>query len=287
MIEPTQIKTNAFKSIHPRKLLVRYGLKPDKSLGQNFLFDRSALQKIIRAAKLSGDETVLEVGAGLGSLTRHLASASGEVIAVEFDRRLIPALQFITEDLHNVSIIEGDILKLNIGDLVKGKPYLVVANIPYNLTSKLIRLLLETPRPAENIILTIQKEVAERIVPRKRDLSLLSLSVSLYAISTIRGSIAAGSFYPKPSVDSRILEITPYKEPIVDEDLIPTLFKMARAAFNQKRKQIKNSLCTGLGVEAHVVEQWLLASGIEPSQRPQTVQLEQWASLAGQMRAST
>ena len=286
MIEPTQPQFNEFESIHPKKLLQRYGIRPDKRLGQNFLFDRNSLQKIIKAANLSGDETVLEVGAGLGSLTRFLASASGNVIAVEFDRRLIPALQFISQDLRNVFIIEGDILKLNLEELVGGKPYLVVANIPYNLTSKLIRMLLETSKPAENIILTIQKEVAERIVARKGDQSLLSISVRLYGTPTIKGRIAAGSFYPKPSVDSRILEILPYKESLVDSDLIPTLFKIARAGFNQKRKQIKNSLTTGLGVEVHVVEQWLVESGIDPSQRPQTIRLEQWANLAGKMRTS-
>ena len=286
MIEPIQEKVTDLIPIHPKKLLHRYGLKPDKRLGQNFIFDRTALQKIIAAANLSGDETVLEVGAGLGALTRYLAAASGNVIAVEFDRRLIPALHFIAQDLRNVAIIEGNILKLNFEELVGGKPYLVVANIPYNLTSKLIRLLLESSKPADNIILTIQKEVAERIVAPKSDQSLLSISVSLYGTPNIRGSVAARSFYPKPSVDSRILEILPHKEPVVENDLIPTLFKMARAAFNQKRKQIKNSLSSGLGVEAHLVEQWLVKSGIDPSQRPQTVQLEQWASLARQMQTN-
>lgn len=271
--------------IHPKSLLRRFGLRPDKRLGQNFLFDRNALQKIIQAANLSGKETVLEVGAGLGSLTRYLASASGKVIAVEFDRRLISALNLLLRDLDNVLIIEGDILKLNLVELVGGKPYFVIANIPYNLTSKLIRILLESSKPAESIILTIQKEVAERIVAIDGDQSLLSISVRLYGSPKIKGRIAAGSFYPKPSVDSRILEILPHKDPIVDNELIPTLFKMARAGFNQKRKQLKNSLSTGLRIEAHIVEQWLVQSGIDPTQRPQTVHIEQWTKLARHMQA--
>ena len=282
MIEPAQES----QTIHPKSLLRRFGLRPDKRLGQNFLFDRNALQKIIQAANLSGKETVLEVGAGLGSLTRYLASASGKVIAVEFDQRLIPPLNLLLRDLHNVLIIEGDILKLNLVELVGGKPYFVIANIPYNLTSKLIRILLESSKPAERIILTIQKEVAERIVAIDDDQSLLSISVRLYGNPKIKGRIVASSFYPKPSVDSRILEIMPYKEPIVDNELIPTLFKMARAGFNQKRKQLKNSLSTGLSIEAHIVEQWLVQSGIDPAQRPQTVDLEQWTKLARHMQAN-
>ncbi len=160
-------------------LLHRHGVRPDKRLGQHFLFDPAALHKVVAAAGLRGDETVLEVGAGVGSLTCRLAEAAGRVIAVEIDRRLIPLLQEAVRAFPNIQIVQGDVLSLDLEALVAGGSYLVVANIPYQITSQLIRWLLEARRPPRVLVLTIQREVAERVVAQAGEISLLALSVQM------------------------------------------------------------------------------------------------------------
>lgn len=265
---------------NPKALLRQYGLRADKKLGQNFLIDQSALKRVVRAAELTGDETVLEIGAGLGSLTYFLSSVAYRVIAVEFDQRLINALDTVLEPLGNVELIAGDILSLDIEDLLAGEPYAIVANIPYNITSVLIRRILESPKSAFRIVLTVQQEVAERIVAQPGEYSLLALSVQLYGIPQVMGHIPARSFYPQPKVDSAILKIDVHETPVVDPTLIPILFQLARAAFNQKRKKLRNSISAGMGVETDTAIAWLNSCGIDPSSRPQELGVEAWSELA-------
>jgi 16S rRNA (adenine1518-N6/adenine1519-N6)-dimethyltransferase len=270
---PTQIP-------NVRNLLRHYDIRPIKRLGQNFLVDQHALRKIIQAANLQKDETILEVGAGLGSLTQLLAQSVKEVMAIEFDKRLIPALRAVLQNSQNVRIIEADVLKLDIEELVNRSAYSVVANIPYYLTSALIRKLLEVPNRAERIVLTIQREVAERILAPPGKYGLLTLSVRMYGDPHIAGIIPASAFYPKPKVESAILSIQLQTSPRVHDELIPIVFKLAKAGFGQKRKQLRNSLSSGLGMNTEVVEQTLLSVGIDPKRRPQELSLEEWTALA-------
>jgi len=268
-----------------RSLIQRYDLKPDRRFGQNFLVEKSALRKVVRAAELTGEEVVLEVGAGLGSLTYYLSQSAREVIAVEYDQRLIPALEVALAPLSNVHLMVADILELDFQELVHGQDYNVVANIPYNITSALIRRFLETLHSPKKIVLTLQREVAERIIAPPGKLSLLALSVQMYGDPTIVGNISSKAFYPEPKVDSSIIRIETHQPPRVDRELIPSIFWLAKAGFHQKRKQLRNSLSAGLGVRPEVVMALLESCGIAPNRRAQELSLGEWISLAQAYRS--
>jgi 16S rRNA (adenine1518-N6/adenine1519-N6)-dimethyltransferase len=262
-----------------RALMRRHAIRPDKRLGQHFLFEAATLERVVAAAELRGTETVLEVGAGVGSLTLRLAAAASRVIAVEVDRRLIPALREATAAKPNVEVVHGDILSLDLGRLVERSPYLVVANIPYNITSHLLRMLLEAPARASRLVLTVQQEVAERVTAERGKNSLLALGVALYGSPEVAGRIPAGAFHPPPAVDSAILVVRVHERPRLAPGLVDPFFRMARAAFNQKRKKLRNSLSRGLGVEASAVTAWLNAAGIGPECRAEDLRLEDWERL--------
>lgn len=261
-------------------LLRKYGIRPRKSLGQNFLVHQKSLQQIVAAAALDGSETVVEIGAGLGSLTYYLALVARNVVTVELDRRLLPALQEGLNRFDNVAIVCGDILKIDLSDLVSNLPYRVVANIPYHITSKLIRMLLERANPPERMILTIQQEVAQRIVAKPGKMNLLALSVQLYGQPKKLENIPARYFYPEPKVDSAIIRIVVHPTSKLDRSLVPTFFKIARAGFQQKRKQLRNSLSAGLRLAPAQAEVVLEKAGIEPRMRPQALELDSWIRLA-------
>jgi 16S rRNA (adenine1518-N6/adenine1519-N6)-dimethyltransferase len=269
--------------LNVRNLLKRFGIRPNKRMGQNFLIDRRSLEKVVKAAELEGDERILEVGAGVGSLTRLLSRHSREVFAIELDRRLIPALRVAIQDAPNVRIIQADILKLDIAELVGDFSYSVVANIPYYLSSALIRKLLEGSKPADRIVLTIQREVAERVLAPVGKYSLLTLSVQMYGAAKIAGFIPAKAFYPAPKVESAILVIQVYSTPKVSGELIQPIFTLAKAGFGQKRKQLRNSLSSGLGRKPEWAEGIMLRAGIDPRQRAQELRLEEWVALASEM----
>jgi 16S rRNA (adenine1518-N6/adenine1519-N6)-dimethyltransferase len=263
-----------------RALMRRFGLHPDKRLGQNFLIEKSSLEKVVEVANLSGGETVLEIGAGLGSLTVLLSASAQKVIAVELDKRLIPALELSIGHLDNVHLIVGDILKLDIVDLLDDQAYFVIANIPYNITSVLIRHLMENRYPPERIVLTLQREVAQRIIAVPGEFNLLALSVQVYGTPKIAGHIPSSAFYPEPKVDSSIICIQLHPSPIVTPELLSTFFQLAKMGFNQKRKQLANSLAAGLGINKEQVRVWLIESKIDPHSRPQEIELLQWVRLA-------
>ncbi len=263
----------------PRALLRAYGLKPKKRLGQNFLVSLPALQSVVRAADLSGREDVLEIGAGLGALTLLLADKAARVVAVEIDQELLPALAWVLEGTQNVELRDGDILKMDLAKLGLRRGYVVVANIPYQITSRLIRMLLENEYSAARIVLTIQKEVAERIVAGPGEKSLLALSVDVFGEARIEAVIGAESFYPQPGVDSAVLRIDRHSEPLIEAEHLSDFFTVARAGFGQKRKQLLNSLSSSLGMPKEPLAQAMLAAGIEPSQRAQELDLQDWARL--------
>lgn len=260
-------------------LLRQYGLKPDKRLGQNFLVDPVALERIVRAAKIREQDVVLEIGPGLGSLTRYLAEAAKKVVTVEIDADLISPLKDILAAYSNVAIIQGDILELSPEELLDQDSYLVVANIPYYITSAVIRHLLEAQIKPERMVLTVQSEVARRICAVPGDLSLLALSVQIYGDPKITARIPAGSFYPTPKVDSAIVEIDLYAEPRIPSDRIDTFFHLAKAGFSQKRKTLRNSLSAGMHLSPAEAEEILREASIEPRRRAQALSIEAWQRL--------
>ncbi len=260
-------------------LLRRYGIRPSKRLGQHFMLAPGALSKVVEAADLSGDETVLEIGAGVGALTMSLAQAAKRVIAVEIDARLMPALNEVVGDLPGVLVIQGNILEQDLEALVGDGPYCVVANIPYNITSMLIRRLLEAPQSPERLVLTVQREVAERIVATPGQMSLMALSVQLYGAARIMARIPAGSFFPQPKVDSAVLRVDLHAEALISFESIPIFFRLARFGFQQKRKQLRNALSSGLGIAAQQVATLLEKAEIPPRARAQELSLDDWARL--------
>ena len=265
------------------KILREHGLRADKSLGQNFLEDTSALQRITDAAEILPTDTVLEIGPGLGALTRHLAAAAKQVIAVELDGRLIPALQETITGHTNIQIIQGDILKLSTKEIVPVPDYLVVANIPYYITSALLRHLLETaPRP-RRVVLTVQKEVADRICAKPGDLSLLALSVQVYGEPRIAARIPAGAFHPAPKVDSAVVRLDLFPAPFIPYALLDSFFALAKAGFSQKRKKLRNSLAAGMKKSPAEIEGILGEAGIDPHRRAETLSLEEWRELTARM----
>jgi 16S rRNA (adenine1518-N6/adenine1519-N6)-dimethyltransferase len=250
------------------------------------LQDPFALDSIASAAEISPTDTVLEIGPGLGSLTRHLAEAASRVVAVELDQDLIPPLKDVTAAYDNINIIHGDILKLSPQDLGLEPDYLVVANIPYYITSAIIRHLLEQPPNGGNdftprrIVLTVQKEVAKRICAEPGDMSLLALSVQVYGKPRIAKNIPAGAFFPPPRVDSAILCIDIYPSPQIEPELLDTFFKLIKAGFSQKRKTLRNSLSGGLHIPTSEAEELLKEADIDPMRRAETLSIEEWAILA-------
>ncbi len=266
------------------ELLRRYGLRPDKGLGQNFLIDEGALQRVAAAADIQPSETVLEIGPGLGSLTRHLAQYARRVVAVELDGALLPPLKEVLSPFANVCIIHGDILQQDPAALVAEAdqpPYgcRVVANIPYYITSAVIRHLLESRLPVRKIVLTIQREVAERITSGPGDLSLLALSVIVYGRPQIVGHIPAGAFFPPPKVDSAIIAIDLYPQPRIPANQLDDFFRLAKAGFSQKRKTLRNALSGGLAWSPEKARAVLETAGIDPRRRAETLSLEEWQAL--------
>jgi len=261
------------------QLLRQYGLRPDKSLGQNFLLDETALHQVVEAAGVTPQDVVLEVGSGLGSLTRHLAVTAYKVIAVEVDSSLIPVLKQVVDQFSNVQVIEGDILTLDPVQLVSQAEYLVVANIPYYITSALIRHLLEASSPPQRLVLTVQQEVARRICATPGDMSLLALSVQVYGHPDIIAHIPASAFYPPPKVDSTIIRIDSFPSPVIPSDELEAFFQLIKAGFSQKRKTLRNALAGGLHLSPPVVEVMLTLAQIDTMRRAETLSLPEWHSL--------
>jgi 16S rRNA (adenine1518-N6/adenine1519-N6)-dimethyltransferase len=261
-------------------LLKKYGLRPHKGLGQNFLQDPVALEKIVTAAEIRPTDTVLEIGPGLGSLTRYLAASAHEVVAVELDQHLLPALKAVLAPYQNVRLIHGDILELSPDDLIQEQDYVVAANIPYYITSAVIRHLLESKEKPRRIVLTIQNEVAKRICEKPGDMSLMALSVQVYGKPRVVAHIPAGAFFPAPSVDSSVLVIDIYPSPLIPQEHLESFFRLIKAGFGQKRKTLRNSLSSGLGIRPTNAAELLLRAGIDPQRRAETLSIEEWERLA-------
>lgn len=261
------------------RLLRKHNLHPSKGLGQNFLTDESVLEKIAVSAGIQHGDTALEIGPGLGSLTRYLCIQAGQVVAVELDRKMFPVLREVLAPWQNFTLIQGDILKLEPAELSLPDGYIVAANIPYYITSAVIRHLLNAAHKPKTIALTVQKEVAERVCARPGNLSLLALSVQLYGMPEIGFTIPADAFYPPPKVDSALLMITCHAEPLIPENEIDLFFKLARAGFGQKRKTLRNALTANLAISGTAAEGMLRQAEIDPMRRAETLTIPEWQRL--------
>jgi 16S rRNA (adenine1518-N6/adenine1519-N6)-dimethyltransferase len=268
-----------FKPLAVPTLMRDYGIKPKKGLGQNFLIDENYLAKITEIAQIDNNTDVLEIGAGIGNLTRHLAASARYVTAVELDRQLIPILKKVTRDFSNVRIVQGDILELPVNDLMDTSGYVVAANIPYYITSALIRYLLECTVKPSAIVLTIQREVAQRICAEAGALSLLALSVQVYGSPRIAARIPSESFYPAPKVDSAVLTVDLYEQPMIPYELLDSFFLLAKAAFTQKRKMLHNALASAPELNKEKTDFLLSRAGIDPKRRAQMLTIDEWKQL--------
>lgn len=269
------------------EVLQKYEFVFQKKFGQNFLIDTHVLDKIVNAAEITKEDFVLEIGPGIGTMTQYLASAAREVFAVEIDKALIPILEDTLQDYENVTILNEDILKVDIRKLAEerngGKPIKVVANLPYYITTPIIMGLFEGEVPIDSITVMVQKEVADRmqVGPGTKDYGALSLAVQYYARPKIVLNVPASCFMPRPNVDSAVIKLERYQKPPVDVLDEHLMFKIIRASFNQRRKTMMNSV--GNSGEVNVSKEELLKAleqcGFSATIRGEALTLEQFAAL--------
>ena len=280
-------KKTSLPSVEVKRLLRQSGLKAKKGLGQHFLIDEKALETIIIAAELSPEDIVIEVGPGLGVLTIELARRAGKVIAVELDTKLASLLKRRLASLPNVNIVNADILKVSPTQLLgEENNYKVVANLPYYVTSPILRYFVEaSPKPSLMVVM-VQKEVGTAIAASPGKMSLLAISLQVYSKPKIISYVSSQSFYPPPKVDSAIVRFDLFPEPAVKIADIDGFFKVVRCGFSSPRKQLRNSLAHGLEAKPAEVGLLLEKARIEPQRRAETLSLEEWARLYEVLAAS-
>lgn len=270
------------------EILQKYNFRTQKKYGQNFLIDTGVLNRIVDAAEITGEDCVLEIGPGIGSMTQYLAERAGAVVAVEIDKNLIPILEDTLSGYDNVTLINEDILKVDINKIVEekngGRPVKVVANLPYYITTPIIMGLFESHVPLESITVMVQKEVADRmqVGPGTKDYGALSLAVQYYARPEMVANVPPNCFIPRPNVGSAVIRLIRYEEPpvqVVDE---ARLFALIRAAFNQRRKTLVNALSNApkLGITKEQAAKALEGLALSSTIRGEALTLEQFALLA-------
>ena len=269
-------------------VLQRYGFNFQKKYGQNFLIDTHVLDKIIGAAQIGPDDFVLEIGPGIGTMTQYLAEAAREVVAVEIDTKLIPILQDTLKEYDNVTVLNEDILKVDIRKIAEekngGKPIKVVANLPYYITTPIIMGLFESEVPLDSITVMVQKEVADRmqVGPGTKDYGALSLAVQYYAEPYIVANVPPNCFIPRPAVGSAVIRLTRYQEKPVKVNDASFMFKIIRASFNQRRKTLQNGLYNSS--ELRIPKEKTVAAleelGLTPTIRGEKLSLEEFVQLS-------
>lgn len=273
------------------QILQKYHFNFQKKYGQNFLIDTSVLDRIIAAAEITKEDCVLEIGPGIGTMTQYLAESAGEVVAVEIDSNLIPILEETLSAYDNVTVINEDILKLDINKIVQekngGRPVKVVANLPYYITTPIIMGLFESHVPLKSITIMVQKEVADRmqVGPGTKDYGALSLAVQYYAKPEIVANVPPNCFIPRPNVGSAVIRLTRYEQPPVEVSDEKKMFALIRASFNQRRKTLVNGLgnATGLNVSKEQAAKALEEMGLSPAIRGEALTLEQFAELSNRL----
>lgn len=270
------------------EIIQKYEFAFQKKFGQNFLIDTHVLEKIIAAAGVTEDDCVLEIGPGIGTMTQYLAEHARSVVAVEIDKNLIPILQETLKEYENITVINDDILKVDINKLTEeyngGRPIKVVANLPYYITTPIIMGLFEGGVPIDNITVMVQKEVAERmqVGPGSKDYGALSLAVQYYADAYIVANVPPNCFIPRPGVGSAVIRLTRHKEPPVEVDDPKLMFKLIRASFNQRRKTLQNGLNNSLELPfaKDEIADAIESLGVTPRIRGEALTLKQFADLS-------
>ncbi len=268
-----------------RDLLERHGFHFSKKLGQNFLVNPSVCPRMAEACGAAPDTGVLEIGPGVGVLTRELALRAGKVVSIELDDRLPPVLAETLAGQDNVTFVWGDCMKLDLPTIIKeqfgDRPVAVCANLPYYITSPILMMLLESRLPVENITVMVQKEAAQRLcaVPGTREAGAVTLAVQYYAEAETLFSVSRGSFLPAPNVDSAVIRLTRRKTPPCDVKNEAVMFRLIRAGFNQRRKTLLNSL-TGAGYSKEQLAAAFAVAGMAPTARAEQLTLPEWAALA-------
>lgn len=273
------------------EIIEKYHFSFQKKFGQNFLVDSSILDRIIESAQITKEDCVLEIGPGIGTMTQRLAEEAGAVVAVEIDKNLIPVLADTLSAYENVTVINADILKLDLNRIVEehngGRPVKVVANLPYYITTPIIMALFESGMPLASITVMVQSEVADRMQtgPGSKDYGALSLAVQYYAKPEVVARVPASCFLPRPNVDSTVVRLTRYEKPPVGTADEAFLFAVIRASFNQRRKTLANGLANagGLGVTRGQVEMVLADMGLSTMVRGETFTLERFAELSDRL----
>lgn len=270
------------------EVIQKYGFAFQKKYGQNFLIDTNVLENIIASAGITKEDCVLEIGPGIGTMTQYLADSAGQVVAVEIDSKLIPILSETLKDFDNVTVINKDILKVDIKSITEeyngGRPIKVVANLPYYITTPIIMGLFESGVPIDNITVMVQKEVADRmqVGPGTKDYGALSLAVQYYAEPYIVANVPPSCFIPRPNVGSAVIRLTRHRVPPVEVRDEALMFRLIRASFNQRRKTLQNGLNNS--PEIHVSKDKIIESiaklGVSPSIRGEALTLKQFAELA-------
>lgn len=262
-----------------RALLRRHDIRPNKGFGQHLLVDRHALDTIVEAADLQPDDNALEVGSGTGVLTVELAQRVQRVVAVEIDSAILPVLRETTRRFDNVEIIPRDLLDVQPEIVFGGAPYKLVANLPYYITALTLRHFLEATNPPRAMVVMVQWEVAQRMAAAPGDLSLLGLSVQFYGAPRILARVPATSFFPPPQVDSAIVRIDLFPQPLLTGPARDRFFGIAHAGFAEKRKQLHNSLARNLHLPQETISRWLATAEIDPMRRAETLSIGEWLRL--------
>ena len=266
-----------------KQILTEHQVRPSRGLGQNFLIDSHAIHSLISAAHIGQEDTVLEIGPGIGTLTQELAQRAKQVIAIEKDAKMVEILQETLAGYSNIQILLADALKADYTKYeIQDTKYKVVSNLPYYITAPVIRKFLELSKVKPySMTLIVQKEVAQRICSKPPKMSILAVSVQVYATPKIISYIKKNSFWPQPQVDAAILQITPLPQPYALD--FHRFFTVVKAGFKQPRKQLVNNLSKELDLPRPKAEQWLLANDIQPTQRAETLAVQDWINLANML----
>jgi 16S rRNA (adenine1518-N6/adenine1519-N6)-dimethyltransferase len=265
---PTEIKT----------LLRALGIRPQKGFGQNFLTNEKVLRRIVDAGDVSRSDVVVEVGPGLGHLTHHLARAAGRVVCLEIDRGFVQELRRAFQNTPNVEILEQDVLRFDPSSAVGAEPYKIIANLPYYITSAVLRHFLESTWHPTKLVVMVQREVGDRILVKPGDLNLLAISVAVFGRPRLVMRVPPNAFYPQPRVESVVVAIDVYDRPTIQAS-IAKYFKVVAAGFAMPRKQIHNSLAQRLWMPPGEAPKILQQVGIDPKRRPQTLSIAEWDEL--------
>lgn len=274
-----------------KEIMNKFGVRPNKRLGQNFLIDQKVLESIVEAGHVKRQDMVIEIGPGLGVLTDELCKKASIVLAIELDRRFINILQDTLNQYENFRLIQGDVLKLDLSSLIREQNFTgeikVVANLPYYITTPVIMKFLEEAIPLNSIVVMVQKEVAQRITasPGGKDYGALSVAVNFYGLPEVVCNVPPSSFIPQPEVDSSVIKINIAKEPRVDVNNKELFFRVVKASFSQRRKTIQNSLSnSGLfKLNKSEIKEVLNSIGIDENQRPETLSIFDFGNLANKL----